>query len=232
MTDPILFDAAYPGPSDPNVNGCIFYGGGDTPHVWTTQEIHAAPGRFRLFCWVRSNPAQVNALADAQACLNAMAAIGYPAGCAVLLDLETAVDPPYVNTFGSLVRPTNPVWPYGSKSTLFRNPALDGYFPSDPTGVDHVAPGWIGCQFSYNGSYDEDDVTQPGLLWDLQTPTPTPSPPAPDLSEVPVTSLMVGNTLHVFDRNADGSMAHWWFDTSKQSGDPGYGWMHEAVPAS
>ena len=168
MSDPVLFDAAFAGPDEPRVNGCIFYGGGDTPHVWTMAEILAAPGQFRLFCWVRSNPAQVNAAADTGACLNALSSIGYPKGKAVLLDLETAVDQAYVDTFGQALHGGGYlVWDYGSTSTLFRNPALDGYFPSDPTGVDHIQPGWVGCQFSFNGSYDLDDIAEPGLLWDL-----------------------------------------------------------------
>lgn len=231
MADPVLFDAAYPGPGDPQVNGCLFYLGGDTPHVWTDTEIREAPGRFRLATWVRSNPTQVNPLVDAQSCVNALKTVGYPPGKAVALDLETAVDPAYVNTFGATLHAAGwLVWPYGSKSTLFKNPALDGYFPSDPTGIDHVNPGWVACQFSYDGSYDEDDITQPGLLWDLQAaPTPITAPPVPqegtDMADIAAFYDPDSKQQHVLRDRTDGTVDHWYYTHG------GTGWAYEKLPA-
>lgn len=195
----ILFDAAYPDPShDPHENGALVYIGGDTPHVWSAAEDKAAYGRYRLPCYVRSNPGSANSAKDAAAAIAWLHANKVPAGRAVVLDLETAVDPVYVTGFaGKLHAAGYKVLPYGSKSSIFKNPKCDGYFVSDPTGVDHVVAGTVVTQYKFSGSYDLDDVTDiVPLLWDYNPPKP--ATPAVTATPAAVTAAPKGTpTLFV-----------------------------------
>lgn len=176
-----LFDAAHPNTKDPSVDGFLVYIGGDTPHAWTDEEIAAAHGRYILPTYVRSNPQTHDPAGDAGQAVAWLKAHNAPKGIVVVLDLETAIDPAYVNGFGTQLHASGyKVWPYGSKSTLWRNPSLDGYFVADPTGKDHVLSGSVATQFSFNGSYDLDDVANSGVLWDrTATVTPVPKMNAP-----------------------------------------------------
>lgn len=182
-----LFDAAYPAPaSDPQVQGALVYIGGDTPHVWTDAEDKAAYGRYRLPVYVRSNPASANSKTDANAAVSWLKAHKVPAGRAVVLDLETAVDATYVTGFAGIVHAAGfKVLPYGSKSTIFKNPKCDGYFVADPTGVDHVLSGSSVTQWKFAGAYDEDDVTDiVGMLWDYNPPKATVASTTPKAATV------------------------------------------------
>jgi hypothetical protein len=176
MATVTLFDAAYPNPQvDPHVAGALVYIGGDTPHVWSEPEIRAAYGRYRLPTYVRSNPQNADPIGDAGQALAWLAAHHVPAGRAVVLDLETAVNAVYVLAFGQKLHAAGyKVWPYGSKSTLFKNPALDGYFVADYTQVEHQDAGCIATQWSdAAGAYDLDDTDAVALLWDYAAPAPT-----------------------------------------------------------
>lgn len=168
----ILYDAAYaPAAAPAGAVGFLIYIGGDTPNPITTEAQIAAYGHLRYWLpvWVRSNPSQANALLDANQTLQWLIAHNAPPGIAVVLDLETAADFTYVSQYGTVLRSAGfKVWPYGSKSTLFSNPAVDGYFVADPTGVDHLVTGTIATQFYGNGSYDLEDIANTGVLWDTQ----------------------------------------------------------------
>ena len=172
MADPILEDQAYPSSAAPKVDGCLVYVGGDTPHVWSDAEMNAAPGRFRVPCYVRSNPAQADPHADARVLLGWLATHKVPKGVTTVLDLETAVDPAYVSGFAADVHAGGyRVIDYGSSSTLFKNPREDGYFVADYTGVDHVYPNSVATQYAAKGAYDLDDFTISVPLWDTASTT-------------------------------------------------------------
>src|SRR5262249_27735993 len=80
--------------------------------------------------------------AEAFAALVRLYRIGCPPGSVVALDLETAVAPSYVNAFaGPLHWAGFKVWVYGSRSTVFGNPALDGYWVAGYPGSRHFAAG-------------------------------------------------------------------------------------------
>ena len=186
-----FYDAAYP-PADPPVtDGVLIYAGGDTPHVWTTKEIAALVARFRLPTWVRSNPTSFSPVTDAQAFLTWLSAHGAPAGSTTVLDLETAVDAPYVTTFGYILNHAGfYVLPYGSSSTLFRNPVLNGYFVAEP-GETVIPANCVAVQYGQGGGgkWDLDELSDSIPLWDTHpapVPAPTPSPaPAPTPEPAP-----------------------------------------------
>jgi hypothetical protein len=144
-----MWDASTPPQTLPTgYDAAAGYVGGDTPHVWTLAEWRNLGSLPKLPIWVRSNPptgatqAAAQGKADAFAALEQLYKIGCPRGYTVALDLETAVSGALVNAFGSVMRWAGfYVWVYGSKSTVFGNPGLDGYWVADYTGQPHFATG-------------------------------------------------------------------------------------------
>jgi hypothetical protein len=162
------FDAAYCPKNPPQADVVAFYGpGGDQLNVWTQQEIEAQPARFRLPIFVRSNPLQASAYADAGNFLAWLRQINAPP-CAVVLDLETAVAPSYVTAFGGVVKGAGyDILPYGSSSTLFKNPVLDGYFVALP-GATSIPSNCVAVQYGQGGggAWDLDLFSSTIKLWD------------------------------------------------------------------
>jgi hypothetical protein len=172
-----MYDSAFPGgvPLRPVSDAVLIYAGGDTPHPWKTQEILAMPERFRWPCWVRSNPTQVSAEADASLFAAWLHGHHVPMGTCVILDLETAVDAIYVERFNLVMRRAGwKVTKYGSQSTIWQNPKTDGgtYLalpgPAQLTGEgDEVAR-----QYGFMGGFDlsvlKDQAALP--IWDTRPP--------------------------------------------------------------
>jgi hypothetical protein len=151
----------------------LIYAGGDTVHAWTTAEILGMPARYRWPCWVRSNPGQVNAAADATAFIIWLRSHGVPRGTCVILDLETAVNTAYVNTFNLALRAAGyKVTKYGSTSTIFQNPKTDGGTFVAAPGADVLTTvgDTVARQYGFEGSYDlsivKDQAAVP--LWDTR----------------------------------------------------------------
>lgn len=173
-----MYDAAYPPASPPRTDAVAFYIGGDTPHVWTAAEIARQTARYRLPIYVRSNPGSHNPHSDAAAALRWLAQHGAPRGCAVALDLETAVDGPYVRAFDADIKAGGYVTvAYGSLSTIFNNPRTSGgYWVANPTGTPHIHPGSVATQWAFDSQlghpWDLSDVTDSVPLWDTHAPTP------------------------------------------------------------
>lgn len=163
-------DAAWPSSVEPTTAAELIYAGGDTPNPM--QDLSTA--RYRVPCWVRSNPQQVSPNTDAVAFATWLHDNNVPLGTVTVLDLEMAVDPAYVNVYGSVIHSFGYyVWPYGSTSTLFQNPALDGYFAADPTGVEHLYPNTVATQYYAAGAYDLTVIAPGAPLWDTQPPPPS-----------------------------------------------------------
>lgn len=178
MTALRMYDAAYPPNSPPTTDAVGFYIGGDTPHVWTAAEIARQRTRYRLPIFVRSNPGSHNPHADATATLRWLAQHGAPRGCAVVLDLETAVDGPYVRAFDADITAGGYVTvAYGSLDTIFRNPRTSGgYWVANPTGTAHMHPGAVATQWAFDTQlghpWDLSDVADTVPLWDTHAPQP------------------------------------------------------------
>lgn len=161
-------DAAWPSSVEPSTAAELVYAGGDTPNpeIWDT-----STARYRVPCWVRSNPGNVSYISDAEMFLRWLDNNQVPPGVVTVLDLETAVDPYYVNGYGQLMHQAGyKVWTYGSTNYLFQNPALDGYFAADPTGVEHLYPGTVATQYATLGAYDLSVIAAGAALWDRTNP--------------------------------------------------------------
>ena len=182
------YDAAYPPSPPPATDVVCFYGGGDTPHVWTAAEIAVQPARYRLPIFVRSNPAQANATADASAFFNWLRSVGCPLGSCTVLDIETAIDVGYVSKFTAILRFIGyKVLLYGSASTLFANPRCDGYFVALP-GSTAIPPNCVGVQYGQGGggAWDLDWFLPTLHLWDTH-----PAPPIIDTKEYEIMDSVV-----------------------------------------
>jgi hypothetical protein len=148
------------------VQGVAGYIGGDAAHVWTTAEWGRFNGLKKLPIFVRSSMVGHSAFDDAFTALHALFDLKVPHGTALALDLETAVDSAYVNQFGDIIQWAGyHVWPYGSTSTLFKNPPRDGYWVAFPDGkpVEFSHKNVRMTQFAFQGSRDVSVVTE--LAW-------------------------------------------------------------------
>lgn len=165
-----FYDAAFPPVETdrPISDGFLFYVGGDTPHVWTTAEITEQPAQLGMGVWVRSNPEGYDGRVEAGEMVTALRALGVPTSTMHLLDIETAIDPGYVNAFGGeMVSAGYALSVYGSVSTIKDNPPWGGYFVSNPTGVAHMVDeaGVIATQYLFTTAYDLSIVSKNVPLW-------------------------------------------------------------------
>jgi hypothetical protein len=110
---------------------------GDPLNPWTPADWAKFPKNRKLPIFVQSHPLTADPVADAWAALQALEKLGVPAGKGIrtVLDLETAVDTRYVNLYGGIMHWAG-FWvhPYGSASTIFGNPPVDGYWVADFVG--------------------------------------------------------------------------------------------------
>lgn len=185
-----MSDSAYPMTAPPPGgwrNIILIYAGGDTVHPWSDKEIASMPSRYRWPCFVRSDPTQVSAAADASWMTAWLTAHHVPKGTCVILDLEVAVDGAYTGAFNLALRAAGyKVTKYGSGSVsgtgpIWGNPKTDGgTFIADPDGVDAL-PAFgdlVAKQYAFDGSYDLSKTLDQGALplWDTKPPAP-PGPP-------------------------------------------------------
>lgn len=225
------YDSAYPQSPPPPSQVVLIYIGGDTPHVWTDAEIAGQPERYRLPVWVRSNrPVTIQ---DATDTIQWLQAHNVAPGVAVVLDLETLVDPGGVNVYGNEMHAHGyKVLPYGSRSTLYQNPALDGYFdahPGDPLGT--IDPGNVATQDVYANAYDLDTIAASVPLWDTQPAAPAPTTPQPDPPPTTREDEMLSDVVAFkagqqdFFQVSSGNLYHKW------SIDGGATWQSEQLPS-
>lgn len=173
---PLCADSAFPQgltPFPPGYKCAQFYIGErvpiatPTPHCWDRNQVAALPrgiGKYPMFVGTPAVGAAGNPETEAAECLQALYHIGAPTKTVVGLDLELAVNPAYVERFGAFCNHYGVyVWVYGSKSTVFRNPRLQGYDVADWTGSPHIVPGAHATQWANSAqlgtSYDARSIT-------------------------------------------------------------------------
>lgn len=152
-----------------------FYIGGDTPDIWTLAQIQALKSRFRLPIFTRSNPTSsgVSLSSDIDKAIAWAKSVNLPQGRTMALDLEEAIDAPYVSGFDSAI--VSEGWrlaAYGSKSYLFHNPKPSGgWWPADYTKQPHLYPGSSMTQYisgtELGKPYDLSSVSSSVPLWDM-----------------------------------------------------------------
>jgi hypothetical protein len=190
-----MVDSAFPLPKSPvktpdghDIEVVLIYAGGDTPHPWTTAEILAMPFRYRWPCWVRSNPNAVNAGTDAAMFVAWLHRHKVPQNTRVILDLETAVDTAYVNTFNAALSSAGwQVTKYGSQGSIFGNPKTNGgtYVAAPGSDVLTTEGDTVARQYDFAGGFDLSILKDQDALalWDTR---PVAPPPPPKVAAQPV----------------------------------------------
>jgi hypothetical protein len=180
-------DASTPPTTYPSgFDGIAFYIGGDTPHVWSTEEINACPYRYRLPIYVKSDPAAggVIASADVLMAVTKLEQIGAPRGTLVAWDSETSVDPQYIQqVYLDLHAAGYVLIDYGSQHYVFGNENPDGYYwGADWTNTPHLVAGDVMTQYASLSGWDDSWASptnaagQPLPYWDTRAQVPPPVP--------------------------------------------------------
>lgn len=130
-----------------------YFGGPNAANVWAIPAwipFHNVP---KLPIWVSGFDGDE----DGEKALEALAALGVPPGkhIPIAIDMETRIDRTYVTKFGQLLQSAEfRVIIYGSKSTVFENPRLNGYWVADwlTSGFPHMVPelGVRGTQYAHD----------------------------------------------------------------------------------
>lgn len=123
-------------------------------HVWSPADWAMFLGNRKLPIWV----AGLNGEDEAVTALHALFSLRVPRGTFVAADMEGRKDRTYLTRFGAVM-----AWAgyhtlvYGSASTVFGNPPLDGYWVADWTGQAHLYPAddVAGTQYASLPAYDE-----------------------------------------------------------------------------
>jgi hypothetical protein len=211
-----FYDAAYPMASPPSTDGVAGYIGGDTPHVWTAAEWSAQKARYRLPIYVRSNPPGPGAATDVSRALGYLSLIGCPKGSLVAWDMETAVDPTYIDAVYTLLTAAGyKLIVYGSLSVVKGNRNPSGLYWGAAWDGSASLEGLAMHQYASDSAYDlsEADSTLP--FWDTRPvtppvdPPPTPTPGITYLTAAEVTQIM--GQLPVLQLGAnDAHLPHWY----------------------
>jgi hypothetical protein len=169
-----MYDAAYAPSSPPAWEVVGGYIGGNAYHVWTDAEWASQRARYRLPIYVRSNPGSHDPHADAAAAIAWLRAHRVPHGCAVSLDLETAVNRAYVRAFDAdIVAAGYVTLDYGSISTILQNGRTSGgIWAAHYTGTPHLEAGTDATQWANDTMlgvpYDASLISDSVPLWDTQ----------------------------------------------------------------
>lgn len=176
-----MFDASKP-PTQrpPNVKTVPIaagYIGGNTPHIWTDQEWDLIPQKQRLPIYVCSHPELHDPNVEATNAIMWLNNHHVPDGVLVALDLETAVNPPFVRAFDKrIVQSGRLLIIYGSKSTIFQNPLTSGgYWVADWTGTPHLVSRSLITQYASDTmlqlGYDLNVVDDSVRFWQIGDPS-------------------------------------------------------------
>jgi hypothetical protein len=159
-------DAEFP----QNLDGTAFDAvGGYLPaanaaHGWTNADWAGIRGP-KLPIWVAPFGSK-SGLKDAEATLLSVDSLHIPKGMVIALDMETSVDVTYVAAYGAIMQHHGyKVWVYGSASSVFGNPQLNGYWVADyiRTPFMYAHMGTRATQWTDGARYDQSTVKQ----WEL-----------------------------------------------------------------
>lgn len=104
-----------------------YYGGPNAYHIWPRDDWDLFPG-LRLPFWVAGEDGEAEAATAAAVLRN----LAVPEGSITALDMEERKNIEYVHRFGAGLRSAGyRVWVYGSESTVYSNPPLNGYIVAD-----------------------------------------------------------------------------------------------------
>jgi hypothetical protein len=135
-----------------------YYGGPNAYNVWS-------PGDWKRFSSNRKLPIWVGGTDGAdegKTAIAALRALGVPKHVYTVIDMENRVDRTYVEHFGQTLQAAGyKVFVYGSASSVFSNPGINGYWVADYAGTgpfmyDH--PHVRATQYATGPEYDSSTV--------------------------------------------------------------------------
>lgn len=131
-------DAAFP-ENIGNFAGVVsgYFGGPNAFNVWEqTAWRDLFPQNRKCPIWVAGYAGQDEGTQAVQA----LRQLDVPHGIPIQVDMETRIDRSYLLEFGGVLQAAGyKVLIYGSRSTVFNNPELNGYVVADYTGRPHMA---------------------------------------------------------------------------------------------
>jgi hypothetical protein len=164
-------DSAFPANIDQAWPGAVggYYGGPSAYNVWAPDHWKKFHGNRKLPIWVGGQ----DGAREGTRAIHALRALGVPTGVYTALDMETRVDKSYVDAFGQALQAAGyKVWVYGSASSVFSNPPLNGYWVADYAGTGpfmynhaHVRATQYATGVQYDSSTVRDWTYQFGPWW-------------------------------------------------------------------
>ena len=150
------FAAGITEPWDRAVGG--YYGGPDAYNVWSHGDWKRFPNNRKLPIWV----AGLDGTGEGHAAVDALRDLGVPRRVYTAVDMEQRVDKTYLEHFGAVLSAAGyKVWVYGSASTVFSNPGLNGYWVADFAGTGPFMYNHAGVratQYAPGPSYDSSTI--------------------------------------------------------------------------
>lgn len=130
MTYARMADAAYASNIPPGFEIVAgYYGGPEEFRQWPAADWERFPG-WKLPIWVGG----LSGATEGRQAVTALQLLNVPPGSLTVLDMETRQDHTYVAAFGETLQQAGyKVWTYGSLSTVYGNPQLNGYWVADYT---------------------------------------------------------------------------------------------------
>ena len=123
-----MADAAYAVNIPPGFDVVAGYlGGPDAFHAWPAEDWARFPGA-KVPIWVGAQDGP----GEAAHALTQLRRLGVPPGAIMALDMETRTGRLYVVNFAKVIQAAGyRLWVYGSLSTVFNNPPVNGYWVAD-----------------------------------------------------------------------------------------------------
>lgn len=157
MASENMRDAAFPQNLE-GYKGIVggYYGGPHAFRVWLPSEWAMFKKNKKLPIWVGG----YEGAEEGHQAVAALTALGVPKGSYTVLDLETRIDKTFVEHFGEVLHHHGyRVFPYGSASTIFSNPKLNGYWVADYANKGpFYYPGARMTQYASNQQFDSSTV--------------------------------------------------------------------------
>lgn len=175
-----ILDSSTPPVFLEGAEGLYFYAGGDTPHVYSAEEVNARKPRYIVPAYVRSDMSVVAPDVDARVFVAQLENVyKFPKNKLWSLDVEGEVNREWVTAFFQEMQKHGYDWGiiYSDKNALGKNGNYWEYV-ADWTGAPHLYPGTKATQWLHTNNYDigEFDASLP--LYQLNPPA-AGKPPAP-----------------------------------------------------
>jgi hypothetical protein len=123
-------DSAFATNIDQAWNGAVggYYGGPNAFNVWSSEDWKRFRPNRKLPIWVAGQ----NGQDEGKHAVEALHALGVPRRVYTAVDMESRVDKTYVEHFGETLQAAGyKVFVYGSVSSVFDNPRINGYWVAD-----------------------------------------------------------------------------------------------------